>query len=337
MTSNKKLFGQFYTTNSDYILQGLTVPDSTSVMIEPFAGNGDLVEWANKQTNNTVAIQCFDIDPKVLYATTCDTLLNPPSYKSRFVITNPPYLARNKNKNKDIYNKWAVDDLYKAFIKTIVQGEVEGGIIIVPLNFLSDEDSKTRDKFFQSYSITKLNIFEMKVFKDTDYTVCSFQFTRNKQTMPIPTTIFPSKKTMDISLEEKYGWRIGGEVYQTEPSKIKISRLLQHQTPNTTLFLNAVDTGTTAGRIRLSCNKPHFYGKNTDRAFATIVSSVPIKDEQEVCDIFNSLLEDLRQKHHSLFLTNFRNSTKEYARKRISFDLAYTLIANILMKKNTPT
>lgn len=48
MSNNKKKFGQFYTTNYEYILQSMNIPDYVMNIIEPFAGNGDLVEFIEK-------------------------------------------------------------------------------------------------------------------------------------------------------------------------------------------------------------------------------------------------------------------------------------------------
>ena len=142
----QKKFGQFYTTNYDYILDGFTIPDNSNI-IEPFVGQGDLLNWIGSKP-----VEKYDIDPKI----ECihqDTLLTPPDYKDKFVITNPPYLAKNKTKDRKVYDLWKVDDLYKAFIKSIVVGDVRGGIIIVPLNFLSgeDRDGGVRRLFFSKY------------------------------------------------------------------------------------------------------------------------------------------------------------------------------------------
>ena len=42
-TSIKKKLGQFYTTNQEYILQGINIPENIKNIIEPFTGNGDLL------------------------------------------------------------------------------------------------------------------------------------------------------------------------------------------------------------------------------------------------------------------------------------------------------
>jgi len=44
----KKQFGQFFTTNSDYILQGLEEFVKNKEITDPFAGNQDLIKWVRK-------------------------------------------------------------------------------------------------------------------------------------------------------------------------------------------------------------------------------------------------------------------------------------------------
>jgi hypothetical protein len=42
---SKKDRGQFYTVNHEYILKGLERPPKGARVIEPFAGQGDLLDW----------------------------------------------------------------------------------------------------------------------------------------------------------------------------------------------------------------------------------------------------------------------------------------------------
>ena len=131
--NKKQEFGQFFTTNYEYILQGMVIPNNVKHIIEPFTGNGDLLNITNENHN----LECYDIDPKTEHTIKRDTLKTPPQYNNKFVLTNPPYLARNKNKSKDLYDKYNVNDLYKCFIKSIINDPCIGGIIIIPLNFMS--------------------------------------------------------------------------------------------------------------------------------------------------------------------------------------------------------
>jgi hypothetical protein len=86
----------------------------------------------------------------------------------------------------------------------------------------------------------------------------------------------------------------------------------------------------------LSIKREHFYGKESDRSFATLIMDKIYTEEQEIkiCNEFNRILESNREKYNSMFLTNFRNSTSSYARKRISFDVAYKLISYIIKKRD---
>jgi len=94
--SNKKKLGQFFTTNYEYILQNMNIPDTCNI-IEPFCGNGDLLNFIKNKDNHT--IECYDIESKHDFIIQQDTLLYPPDYSNKYIITNPPYLARNKSNN----------------------------------------------------------------------------------------------------------------------------------------------------------------------------------------------------------------------------------------------
>ena len=56
----KQKLGQFYTTNYDYILQNLYIPENIKKIIEPFAGNGDLLNFIK----DNYKIECYDIARK---------------------------------------------------------------------------------------------------------------------------------------------------------------------------------------------------------------------------------------------------------------------------------
>lgn len=327
---SKKLLGQFYTTNSDYILQGLSLPEGSNI-IEPFVGQGDLLKWIEKNLQST-NITTFDIDPKIICTEVRDTLSNPPNYDNCYVVTNPPYLAKNKNNDKTLYEKYEVDDLYKSFLLSLVQNNCLGGIVIIPLNFFSSENSDTRLKFLSIFEIGVVNIFEEQVFDDTSYTICSFNFFRKGdiQIQKVKFVIFPQKKELEFTLRSEDGFRIGGDVLNCK-NKLKFGRLLQGQENSTNMTLFAVDSGTMEGRIRLIIHDQPFYGKQTDRVFCTITSPITLLNQEEICSRFNSKLETLRLNYNSLFLTNYRESTKHYSRKRISFKQAFCLLNNIIL------
>lgn len=326
----KQKLGQFFTSNSDYIVGDLVsfIPNNVYV-VDPFAGNWDLL-----RLSKNICLG-FDVDPKNEKTIKQDTLLNPPGYDGYWILTNPPYLARNKTKNKKIYDRYGVDDLYKAALYSI--GSAAGGIIIIPLNFFSSKDAKTRIDFLSRFNILYLKIFEEQVFLDTSYTVCAFVFKAGGlETQSFPVRILPSNQEMGLEISAIDGFRIGTEFFEclSDKADVKISRLLVGQKPNSKIFLRALDTGSMNGRISLSMSDEPFFGKNTDRAFATLRFSknFTIKEQELIVEEFNKLLEKYRKKYNSLFLSNFRNSTTSYARKRMSFDDAYDFVGHIIKK-----
>ena len=152
----KQILGQFYTTHHEYILQNMKIPVSIINIIEPFTGNGDLISFIEKEQNNNNVnynIECYDIEPTKSFIIKQDTIKNPPNYNNKFLITNPPYLARNKCANKSLFDKYDVNDLYKCVIKEILTNICLGGIFIIPLNFWSsirNADIKLRQAFLEN-------------------------------------------------------------------------------------------------------------------------------------------------------------------------------------------
>jgi hypothetical protein len=334
--TNKQKLGQFFTTNYKYILSNLSIPNNIKKIIEPFCGNGDLLNFFDK---NKYKLECYDIEPKHNYIIKKDTIKTPPNYSNAFIITNPPYLSRNKSENKEMFDKNNVNDLYKCHIKDLLTNNPIGGIIIIPLNFfcsIRNMDIELRKKFLNTYIIKQLNIFEEQVFDDTTYTVCSFQYEyKPNSNQEIPITIYPSKKKLSFLLNEENNYTIGGEIYNIEDNEdYKITRLLEKETPNTNLVLKAIDDNENS-KIKLEyvSDDKIYYGKISARTYATLTITPKISDEiqKKIANDFNEYLNNLREKYNSLFLTNYRES-KKIARKRISFDLAYKIVGMLLKK-----
>ena len=340
--NKKHELGQFFTTNYKYILQNLKIPDAIKNIIEPFCGNGDLLNFLDK---NKYKIECFDIEPKHDYIVKKDTLQNPPKYLNKFIITNPPFLARNKAKNKSIFNKYNVNDLYKCFIKNIISNIALGGIIIIPLNFWSSirkQDIELRKDFLKIYNIINLNIFEEKVFNDTSYTICSFQFELKKhnENNELNITIYPSKIKIKTELNDNNNFIIGGEIYNLKSdNKYTITRLTKKNKSlhNTNILVKCIDDNLN-NLVNLSfVSDDNIYidttPKSSARTYASLIiePKLTIEKQKKLIKQFNNYLSKHRKKYNSLFLTNYRES-KDIARKRISFDLVYQIIGYLLNK-----
>lgn len=339
--NHKHELGQYFTTNQEYILQNMTIPLNIKNIIEPFTGNGDLLKFIGNEKDKYV-IECYDIEPKKDYIIKRDTILNPPDYKNKFIITNPPYLARNKSKNKTLFDKYEINDLYKCFIKQIIDNICLGGIIIIPLNFWSSirkNDVELRKLFLEKYDIVQLNIFEEQVFNDTTYTICSFQFKpKENKNNNIKINIYPSKIEINTELNNNNNYIIGGDIYNLKTKgKYKITRLTKKNinNRNTNILVKCIDDNKENKICLFYVPDDKIYidntPKQTARTYATLIIEPKINanKQKELVNKFNNYLNQQRTKYNSLFLTNYRES-KDIARKRISFDLVYLIVEYIL-------
>ena len=343
--NTKQIYGQFYTTRQEYILNGMKIPNNIINIIEPFTGNGDLIAFIEKEQQLNKAkynIEYYDIKPLKDFIIQKDTILNPPDYKNKFLITNPPYLARNKSKNKELFDKYNINDLYKCVIKEILTNICLGGIFIIPLNFWSSirpSDIELRKDFLEKYNIILLNIFEEQVFDDTTYTICSFQFEiKNNNNNNINIIVYPSKTSIQTELNKENNYMIGGEIYNLKLKNLyKITRLTtKNKNKSASNILAKCIDDNINNQIGLSFveDKDIYIDdtpNQTARTYATLIiePNIDIDRQKQLIVKFNKYLEDYRKKYNSLFLTNYRES-KDIARKRISFDLIYSIVGYIL-------
>jgi len=339
----KHSLGQFFTTNQEYILQNLNIPEDIITVIEPFTGDADLLNFLDQ---DRYIIECFDIEPKHDFIIQKDTILHPPDYRGKFILTNPPFLARNKSKDKTHFDKYRVNDLYKCFIKELFSNTPIGGIIIIPLNFwcsIRKADVQLRKEFLNIFEVVHLNIFEEHVFEDTTVTVCSFQFTLRTETSSneINVSIYPSNILIMTTLTSSNNYMMGGDIYNLETkNEYKITRLTSKNKSkqNTNILVKCIDDNENS-KIGLSIvNDNNIYiddtPNQTARTYATLViePQINLEKQQDLVERFNKFLEDFREDYHSLFLNNYRES-KDIARKRISFDLVYKITEFILDNK----
>ena len=288
-------------------------------VVDPFAGKGDLLFTLERFKK----VNMYDIEPEHPDIIEQDTLMEPVDYDNKYVVTNPPYLAKNKNKDKFLYNLYKVDDLYKASIKSIINGKALGGCLIVPLNFLTDENTKDlRKEFFSKYHIANLNIFKQQMFKYTKYNTCSFNFFLGKQEKPIKTVIFNELIELNIELKEEYGYRLFGEFYKSLDIPTTIVRHIPNNNVSSNILIHCIDGIKADNLIRAEYVEELPIIKESDRN--TFVASVNLtKEEQlQIIEYFNNFVNTYRDKYYNLIFTNYRENN----RKRISFDLAYKIL-----------
>lgn len=348
---DKKSKGQFYTTNAEYIMRDmpLDILSSATKIVEPFAGQGDLLKWAVSINPRSLPVSAYDIDPKIPEVIQQDTLAVAPDYAEAWVITNPPYLARNKTANKELYDKYDTNDLYKCFILSVSASRCCGGVVIIPSGFFlspREMDVRCRDAFMRRFRIRQIKYFEETVFDDTATTVVAVAFESHAdQTVDcvmqdVAWLHSPSGRKCTFRMSKENDWIVGGEIYRLgkRNSEVHIRRHvegveLRPGEQQTYMTLHAIDSGSAKGRIRLEYVEGQvFAAKECSRAKATMrVIGKPLDaDEQRrICSEFNRIVEEHRDNTWSLFLPQFRES-KEYARKRIPFELAYRILVHII-------
>ena len=314
-----------YTTQAEKICSNLVkyIPKEAN-LIEPFVGNGDLLNLFPEHK-----WEKYDLIVKQENIIQQDTLLFPPDYSNKWVITNPPYLAKNKATDKSIFIQYNTDDLYKAAMLSML--EAEGGILIIPTNFLTDERTgEVREKFLNRFEILEMNVFTQPVFESTTYSVCSFAFRKkdSKLVQNFCINIYPSEEKTTISISPEYNYRLAGEFYHSlDNTDIVFGRLIGTTSNDFITNIKLYGLDTRNDRIRVEYEPNKYYGKNTDRVYATFTSKKELTEEQENFLIaeFNKQLEAFRKQYCDLSMTNYR----DYNRKRIGFTFAYQLLSKI--------
>jgi hypothetical protein len=372
MSEDKRSLGQFYTTRCAQALNDLPILEclqksKTKLIIEPFAGKCDIL-WSLMNSlilrpQMPVVIKAYDLAPphppdQTFEVVERDTLTNPPDYKNAFVITNPPYLARNKvsciksaESRARLTALFALhphrNDLYKIFISQLCQGGACGGVLIIPSSFFlspRESDVVLRHQFMSEFTILKINYFEERVFDDTSSTIVSLAFVRRgKNEMPFNKQLvnwrrYPSREEHIFEMNKNSFWMVGGVIYhKTSNSIIKVKRFLPAKPllPGWTLTfltLRALDGGRSHNQISLDYKPGYIYPSvETSRSFATLAFSYTLSEEQQkmISKQFNHRLKNLREQTWSLFLPQFRESVNNAARKRLPFELAYKWIGEI--------
>jgi len=369
LSNPKQQLGLFYTKNTGYILQGLSKFIIGKNITDPFAGAGDLLKWAKAGRANSVV--GYDIDRTKSGNTLIfynDSLQNPKKYE--FILTNPPYLYQNKMKDKTLLQNSKHTDIYQLSLEKIMNSEE--GIVIVPINFLSAENSKyIRELFLARFEIEKANYFSEQVFEDTTYNVIAFYYKKKKfssNKMNIDFTIYPQKKYSKITLYQKYNWQIGGEFLaeiKVYSNKLRISRLEEDdlQEGNYTIkaaynnlnrikefnvngnvlsklrknivVLKAIDSGSENGKICLDDIRKY----NLDALISIKTSRHQIQllfpenvSIKEQEKIIKLFNEEIEDKRNR-YHSLFMTNYRDKDRKRISFNFAYNLVNYLYFSK----
>jgi hypothetical protein len=365
--SNKKNLGQFFTTNSEYILKGFESAVSGKIVMDPFAGGGDLLRWAEKF--GATATSGLDIDPKLVSTKISlnDSLASIPH--AGFIITNPPYLGTNKMSpsQKQKIDMGGYEDMYLLSMKKIIEANPDEGIIIIPVNFFSAENSDAlRKEFLTQFSVRRVNYFKEQVFEDTTYNVVAFHYVKkiapsSKQEIEIVS--FPGGYSKFFDLEEKYDYRIAGkelnkflQTPQLKTIRLTEAHMLKNQgdrkvaalfndknTPqeyfvsssfkkklrNNIILLNCIDTNASEdGWIKVEDVRTLGYNCLVGKNTSRNIAYVMLPDVP--VDLQEKIIPMVNQRLNYLrkkYNSLFLTNFRDNDRKRVSFDFCYKLIS----------
>ena len=317
---SKQRKGQYFTTKASDLLAGLEKKVWKSVVCEPFAGGGDLVEWC--YNNAAVGVKAYDIDPQNDTVVLNDSILDPWYDGCDMIVTNPPYLSRNKNKDKRPYEQWGQSDLYKCHLASIVASDIEQGILILPSNFISESNSKIRDLFFSRFKLNFVKYYRYPVFDDATTGICVIHFSRwtpQAHMVVVIETHYPDRAvSKDFLLKNEYGWLPGLEFFEyifADPDPLNVEILRDGAGTNIVISL------LTYGKLPLGAHyndAEPIYAE--PKVFTTYQVKLPIDisedDQRRVVSMFNNKLNRYQEKYESLFLANYMGAEQKIMSRR---------------------
>lgn len=411
----QKGIGQYYTKNNK-ILENhrstlIEKKENGLTIVDPFVGQGDLIIYylglfskeESKELLLKNKVKGFDIDLNNIkfiikhlseYYNINKELLtrnfrlndslenNLTNRDNDFILTNPPYLAKNVCKTKFIklhkkyFKKNLYQDLYEVSINKYINND---GIWIIPNNFISSKNmQKLREKILKKKSIENINIYNEQLFIDTKISVCSIEILKKKtkeEQKKLDIKIKEDKISIDITregiiCEEWYkllevkvqDFKLGvieEEIPEGDTSITMINEMGTISKKNTTdlyknkiteniLIFRSIDTGSYKNNLEIGLY--HFkeiykdkevdfmISKKTTRSIIPIIfkETIPPEEQIKIKNKFNEILSAYRKKYMSIFLSDFKNTTKGRIRKRLSFREASCLLQYVINenKKN---
>jgi len=327
--THQQKMGQYFTTNADYILDGYESVVKNKTVIDPFAGGKDLLNWASRcGASNVIG---YDLEPKSDDITQNDSIANPPQY-SGVVVSNPPYLSKNKFKgDKGVFDQWGQNDLYKCHLASL--SNCDEAIVIIPSNFLCEGRATAREMLFKTHYIVSAKYWNTPVFEDATTGICVIHIKKGVRPYQRFQLYHGTENTsFEMKLEKRYNYLHGKdflEIVQSVSGKFKVVKTdVGMSRPNTNIVLGLLDKG--AWRLGLSYNEGEAI-YCSPKSFTTYQLTLPGKtlsedDQRKLVKEFNEILVSHRDRYHDMFLSNFMGPKQ----KILSRKMAHSLIEYII-------
>lgn len=307
----KRELGQYFTTynpfqNSGFLNWAYECDLSKTTILEPFAGSNNLINMLQDMGLCT-DFKSFDIEPKNKFVKRRDTLKNfPKGFK--VCITNPPYLAQNSAKRRNLeFPNIIYDDLYKYSLEKCLENCDYVGAII-PASFFNANIFRER--------LSHYILLNSKMFNDTEHPVCLALFIK-------------SSEDVDLYNDNKYLGKLSDLKKKLPKSNINMD--IRFNVPNGNLGLIAIDN-TIEPSIKFVNGEE--ISPERIRVSSRSITRIMIPTKYKINSIIEKLnynLNIFRKETYDLFLTPFKGLRKDnYYRRRLDYKLAKKLIEKTL-------
>jgi hypothetical protein len=342
LTTGKQYNGQYFTTNAERILSGWENLVSTKRCIDPFCGGYDLLDWC--KSNGASSVEGYDIDltNSDNRATYRNSLIDVPDFTGKFLVSNPPFLARNKCRSGDTtpYDKWGQSDYYKCHIASLSANGCDEGILIVPSNFLSESNQKARETFFTEYNIVEAKYWNEQVFDDATTGITAFHFRRKDSVLitgfeSFPVTIYPDNKTFVCELYASNKYLHGKEFFDFINQKSSYT-FEKDVKPNTNIVVGSMDFGKYKTGFHYNDGEPISSPKSVITTYQVSVSGNRVVSESEqrmIVEKANSILKHYREKYHSMFLSNYLGAEQKIMSQSYSKKILGVVTTDLFSEK----
>ncbi|WP_027334924.1 Eco57I restriction-modification methylase domain-containing protein [Mycoplasmopsis felifaucium] len=327
MSVKKVTLGQFFTKEAVWLkpqIIDFIKRSNCSIAYDPFAGGGDLLNVCQKSLNikNIIGL---DIDESLQWNKN-DSLVKIPHIDNAFIITNPPYLAKQSATRKKLdlskyFNNSLYDDLYLIALDKMLEAQ-DYVVVIVPESFINSS-------FKKKHLLSSVTVLEENPFLDTENPVCVLCFDN------IP------KEFTDIKIY-KNDLLVGTlkEIFNLRINPNNSVRIIFNDSSGW-LGLRAVDSTDDKKFIHFDYKENFKYDwsnkiKHTSRHFSLININIPNNKKACFIDECNKILFHLRGESDDILLTPFKGNTKKgIRRRRLDFKLARAIMEQAYITVNS--
>lgn len=307
----KREFGQYFTAynpfkNDGFLDWAKECNLNKETILEPFAGSNNLIAML-QEMGLCSKFKSFDIEPKNRFVIKRDTLKNFPTC-FKVCITNPPYLAQNSAKRRNLeFPNIVYDDLYKYSLEKCLENCDYVGAII-PASFFNANLFRER--------LSHYILLNSKMFNDTEHPVCLALFKKYSD-------------DIDLYNDNKYLGKLSDLNKKLPQSNLNMD--IRFNIPNGNLGLIAIDN-TIEPSIKFVNGKE--ISPDRIKVSSRSITRIMIPTKYKINNIIEKLnynLNRFRQETYDLFLTPFKGLRKDNCyRRRLDYKLAKKLIEETL-------